>query len=513
MCERKRDDRSMTDAEFTALIDCYGQPVIDAPLGALLTSQALAAPSAPALSIGGRDWTFAALDARSNRRARQLSGAGVGKSDRVMIAMPNRVEFVEAVFATWKLGAVPCPASWRLAPTEFSELVTMLQPRAVVGTSGLSVAGATLIDVDEPVPNLISDAPWPPSAVAPGKIVNSGGSTGRPKLIIDPQPSAWGPAKEGRRRPPRIVLLNPGPLYHSAPFSYVAMSLAQGSHVVCMDRFDAVEWLTMVERYRPSFAYMVPTMMARVAKLPQEITAAADLSSIETLLHMAAPCPPDVKHWWIERIGADRVFEVYGGSERIGATLITGTEWLEHPGSVGRAAPGEEIVILSDEGEPLPRGEVGEIYFRRAASPGSHYRYIGADTRIRDDMDSFGDMGWLDRDDYLYIADRRTDMVTVGGANVYPAEIEAAIESLPGVLCAAALGLPDADMGNRIHAIVELDADQPEPVDGMAFLAPALAKLSGLKRPRTVEFTRERVRDDAGKLRRAALRAERLNTL
>lgn len=503
----------MTAAAFSALIGCDGQPVANAPLGALLTSHALATPLAPALSIGGRDWTFAELDARANRRAHQLSEAGVGKSDRVMIAMPNRVEFVEAVFATWKLGAIPCPASWRLAPEELIDLVTMLEPRIVVGTSRLSVAGAVVIDIDQPVSEPISDAPLPPLAVAPGKIVNSGGSTGRPKLIIDPRPSAWGADKEGRSRPPRIVLLNPGPLYHSAPFSYVAMSLAQGSHVVCMDRFDAVEWLRTVERYQPSFAYMVPTMMARVAKLPRELTVAADLSSIKTLLHMAAPCPPDIKRWWIERIGPDRVLEVYGGSERIGATLITGTEWLEHPGSVGRAALGEEIIILSEEGEPLPQGEIGEIYFRRAVSPGSQYGYIGADTRIRDDLDSFGDLGWLDREGYLYIADRRTDMVTVGGANVYPAEIEAAIESLPGVLCAAVIGLPDADMGNRIHAIVELDAEQPEPVDGLAFLAPALTKLSGLKRPRSLEFTRERVRDDAGKLRRAALRAQRLNGL
>jgi bile acid-coenzyme A ligase len=346
--------------------------------------------------------------------------------------------------------------------------------------------------------------------VTPGRIVNSGGSTGRPKLIVDPEPSAWGPDKEGRRRPPRITFLNPGPLYHSAPFAYVAMSLAQGSHVVCMERFDPREWLQAVERHRPVFAYMVPTMMARIAKLPPAETAAADLSSLETMLHMAAPCPPDVKRWWIDRIGAEAVLEVYGGSERIGATLITGTEWLAHPGSVGRAAPGDEIVILGENDERLPVGEVGEIFFRRAGPPGGQYGYIGAETRICGDLDSFGDLGWLDSDGYLYIADRRTDMVTIGGVNVYPAEIEAAIEALPGVLCAAVIGLPDADMGNRLHAIVELAPEVPEPKDGLAFLAPATDKLSGLKRPRSAEFTRDRVRDDAGKLRRSRLRAERL---
>jgi bile acid-coenzyme A ligase len=501
----------MDTTQFAVLIDGAGQPVVGAPLGALLTAHAIATPAAPALTIGASSWSFAELDARANRRARQLAEvAGVGEGDRVMIAMPNRIEFLETVFASWKLGAVPCPASYRMASEELAQLVVLLDPRVVVGTASLSAVGAQLVDVDHAAAEGFSDLPLAPLAVTPGRIVNSGGSTGRPKLIIDPEPSAWGPDKEGRRRPPRITLLNPGPLYHSAPFAYVMMSLAQGSHVVCMERFDARAWLQAVERHRPAFAYVVPTMMARIAKLPSDETAAADLSSLETLLHMAAPCPPDIKRWWIDRIGAETVLEVYGGSERIGATLINGTEWLAHPGSVGRAAPGDEIVILGENGERLPTGEVGEIFFRRAVPPGGQYGYIGAETRIRGDLDSFGDLGWLDGDGYLYIADRRTDMVTVGGVNVYPAEIEAAIESLPGVLCAAVIGLPDADVGNRLHAIVELAPDVPEPEDGLAFLAPAAEKLSSLKRPRSAEFTRERVRDDAGKLRRSQLRAQRL---
>ncbi|MBV9841051.1 MAG: AMP-binding protein [Sphingomonadaceae bacterium] len=501
----------MNGGQFSSLIDRAGQPVGNAPLGALLSAHALATPDAPALTISDRSWSFAALDARANRRARQLADqAGVGVGDRVMIAMPNRVEFVETAFAIWKLGAVPCPASWRMAADELTQLIALLTPRVVVGTSALPPLDVPLVNVDDTPVESWSDAPLPPRAVVPGKIVNSGGSTGRPKLIVDPEPSAWGPDKEGRSRPARIVLLNPGPLYHSAPFSYVTMSLAQGSHVICLERFDPLEWLRAVERYRPSFAYVVPTMMARIAKLPREVTAAADLSSIVTLLHMAAPCAPEVKRWWISRIGPEKVIEVYGGTERIGATIINGAEWLEHPGSVGRAAPGEQIIILDEEGAQLPPGQVGEIFFRRAVQPGSQYGYIGAATRIRGDLDSFGDLGWLDADGYLHIADRRTDMVVVGGVNVYPAEIEAAIEALPGVLCAAVIGLPDADMGNRLHAIVELAAETEEPADGIAFLAPAMVRLSTIKRPRSVEFTRERVRDDAGKLRRSRLRLERL---
>lgn len=493
------------------LIDAHGQPRDGAPLGALLSAHAAATPAAPALTLAGRTYRFDDLDAAANRRARQLAAEfGVGLGDRIVLAMPNRAAFFETVFAAWKLGAVPCPVSWRLAMAEFSDLVGLIGPRVVAGTNSTPNGPAPLYDAGLPVDDSWSGAPLPPICVTPGKIMNSGGSTGRPKLILDPEPSAWGRDKEGRSRPPRITLLNPGPLYHSAPFAYSTLAMAQGSHVVCLEQFDPVAWLTAVEQYRPSFVYLVPTMMSRIAKLPAEVTRSADLSSIDTLLHMAAPCPPDVKRWWIERIGPRRVMEVYGGTERIGATLIDGEQWLAHPGSVGRAAPGDEILILGEDGQPLQPGNVGEIYFRRREGPGTTYAYVGSDTRIRGDIDSFGDMGWLDADGWLYIADRRTDMVTVGGVNVYPAEIEAAIETLPGVLCAAVIGLPDADMGNRLHAIVELAETESLPEDGAAYLAPALAVLSALKRPRTVEFTRNRIRDDAGKMRRAQLRTERL---
>jgi len=155
-------------------------------------------------------------------------------------------------------------------------------------------------------------------------------------------------------------------------------------------------------------------------------------------------------------------------------------------------------------------GEIGEILFRRAAGSGTGYRYIGATSRITGDLDGMGDMGWLDEAGYLYIADRRTDMILVGGINVYPAEVEAAIERVPGVLCAAVIGLPDGDMGNRIHAIVELAATVPVPADALRFVASALDLLAPFKRPRSIEFTYERVRDDAGKVRRSALRAARI---
>ncbi len=487
-----------------------GQPREGTPLGMALTAQALATPERLAMTIGGQSWTFSTFEELANQRARDLLSKGIEAGDRVILSMPNRVDYLLCAFALWKIGATPCPVSERLTEPEFRAIVDLSGARHVIGSASLPASAACLHDVDAPIAAALSDAPLPPAIARPGKIANSGGSTGRPKLIVDPRPSVWGPDKEGCRRGPRHVLLNPGPLYHSGPFNTTAMALAQGTHIVCMERFDAGQWLALVERHCVTYAYMVPTMMTRIARLPRSMTDAADLSSIETLLHMAAPCPPDVKRWWIERIGADHVWEVYGGTERIGVTIIGGREWLAHPGSVGRPPAGQEIEIVGDDGAPLSPEEIGDIRFRKAGGPGTTYVYIGSEHRIAGDTDSFGDMGWLDRDGYLYIADRRTDMILVGGVNIYPAEIEAAIETMPGVLCCAVIGLPDADLGNRVHAIVELapDAAIPDPVD---FLAALPAQATGLKRPRSVEFAHAPIRDQAGKVRRSALRAARLS--
>jgi bile acid-coenzyme A ligase len=488
-----------------------GFPVVGLPLGQALSAHAEVTPHAPALSIGDKTWTFAELDCAANRRARALAlENGVTQWDRVVVSLPNCVEFFESVFAVWKLGATPCPLSCRMAPAELENALRLVEPRCVVGDP--ERIGPNFTHHNPWASNCMefADTPLSPLSVSPGRIMTSGGSTGQPKLIIDPVPSTWGPDKKGRRRDPRTIMLQPAPLYHSAPFAYSTAAILEGSHVVCLEKFDPGEWLDAVAKWQPRFAYLVPTMMSRIAKLPSERTRQVDLSSLETVIHMAAPCPQPVKRWWINRIGPEKILEVYGGTERIGATVIDGTEWLAHPGSVGKPAQGYKAFILAPDGTELPPGEIGEIYFRADAGPAAAYAYIGSDTRVRGDLDSFGDMGWLDEDGYLYIADRRTDMVVIGGVNVFPAEIEAAIESLPGVACAAVIGVPDNDLGNVLHVIVELDAAVREPLNGLDFLKPALVSLSTLKHPRSVEFTRERVRDDTGKVRRFQLRADRV---
>jgi bile acid-coenzyme A ligase len=486
-----------------------GQPADGAPLGAVLSAHAALTPDAPAVSFGSDTISFAALDLLANRRARQLAALGVGQDDRVVVVLPNSPEFIECVFAIWKLGATACPVSYRISEEEFAAIVALAEPVAVIGARHWPSSCKTQLLVDGPPPTELSGKPLEPRFARPGRIMGSGGSTGRPKLVVDPHASTWGAEKAGYRRWPRCILSVASPFYHAGPFASVCYGLAQGSHIVAMDKFDPVEWLQAIERHGVDYIYTVPTIMTRISKLDRAVVESVDLSSVRILLHMAAPCPPETKRWWIDLLGPERVLELYGGAERIGLTLIDGVEWLAHPGSVGKAAPGDEIVITDDAGRPLPAGEIGEVNFRKDVGPGTTYSYIGAEPRIRGDIDSYGDMGWLDADGYLYIADRRTDMVVIGGVNVYPAEVEHVIDGLPGVLCSAVIGLPDADLGNRLHAIVELEPGIDPPEED-AFLALLQDRLIGFKRPRSAEFTHERIRDDAGKMRRSALRQARL---
>ena len=487
------------DSVYDALIGADGQPVNGAPMGALLTAQALARPDAPAITVAERTWSFRELESLANRRAWWLASHGVKRDDLVLLALPNGLAYYECVFAIWKLGATPGHVSYRLAPPEINAIIALGKPTLVLGDQ--AVAGAML---PESVALSVSDAPFTPLAARHGKISTSGGSTGRPKLIIDPNPATWGVDKEGRHRKPRSVIVNPAPLYHSAPFGLMLPALAQGSHIIEAGKFDPQAYLALVAQHRANWAYLVPTMMARIAHLPSEILQQYDVTCIEHLVHMAAPCPSWVKRFWIDFLGPDKIWEVYGGTERFGATMIGGTEWLAHPCSVGCAPPGINIAIFDDAGEQQPSGVVGEIFFRYEEKRPS-FSYVGADTRAFGDWTSFGDLGWLDEDGYLFIADRRTDMVVSGGVNFYPAEIEAAIDAFPGVVSSVVFGLPDADLGQALHAVVQFD-DPPTATTEATLRQFLSSRLAKPKHPRRFDFVTEAVRDEAGKVRRSAWR-------
>ncbi|MCS5608561.1 MAG: AMP-binding protein, partial [Alphaproteobacteria bacterium] len=228
----------------------------------------------------------------------------------------------------------------------------------------------------------------------------------------------------------------------------------------------------------------------------------------QVVWHMAAPCPAWLKEEFINWFGGDVLMELYGGTEAQGFTTLSGTEWLNHRGSVGKPQAGFQIKIVDDEGNRLPNGEVGEIFLLPDAGQGATYFYIGAKAKsLQGGWESLGDMGYLDDDGFLYLTDRRSDMILSGGANIYPAEVEAAIDLYPGVRSSAVIGLPDEDMGNLVHAIIDIpDGD----VEEEALLAHLADHLVRYKIPRTMEFVTEPVRDDAGKVRRRALQDERV---
>jgi bile acid-coenzyme A ligase len=284
-----------------------------------------------------------------------------------------------------------------------------------------------------------------------------------------------------------------------------ACTLVLGGHIVVMPRFDALEALHLVAAHGVTWMYAVPTMLSRIWRLPEQERCRHDLSTLRVVMHMAAPCPPWLKHAWIDWLGADKIWELYAATEVQAVTITTGDEWLQRPGTVGRPVVGQ-IRILDDDGRPVPAGTVGEIWMRRGEGVPNPYRYVGATARARDGgWESVGDLGRLDEDGYLYLSDRRSDLILVGGANVYPAEVEAALTEHRDVHSAVVVGVPHEDLGQVPHALIEVDREVADD-DLRAHLADRLASY---KIPRTFERVSGPLRDDAGKTRRSALAAER----
>ncbi|MGB8366717.1 MAG: AMP-binding protein [Rhizomicrobium sp.] len=470
-------------------------------MGYALSWQAAREPDRPALTMGEQTYSREALDRAANRLARALAQLGVGKDDRVAVVLPTGPRHQITCFALWKLGALVMPMPPKLADQELKHLAEKGDPKLVIGVDPARLPGRAALAADFEPDEALSDEPMPEMVSTIWKASTSGGSTGLPKLIWENRSSLINPMEANAilRMQTDDVILHPAGAYHNASFSQTSWALCWGSHVILMQRFDAQEWLRLVERYRVRWAYLVPTMMSRILGLPDEVRKGFDVSSLELVIHMAAPCPPWVKEAWIEWIGPEKIWEVYAGTEGYGATMIDGVEWLQHRGSVGKAPPGTEI--RDEDGTTiLPSGQIGTIYFH----PGPNNLFGHPDTAL-----TYGDMGYMDADGYLYLADRRADMILSGGVNLYPAEIEGAIEQFPGVASAAVIGLPDPDLGAKAHAIIELASGNPapEPAALAAFLA---TQLSRHKIPYTYEFVTGSLRDDAGKVRRKRLREERL---
>jgi bile acid-coenzyme A ligase len=291
-------------------------------------------------------------------------------------------------------------------------------------------------------------------------------------------------------------------MYHNAPFSYAIRALAFGNTLVTSGRrFNAATTLQMLEESSAYWLLVVPTMMHRIWREPTRLH--FELQSLEYVWHVGAKCPEWLKESWIQWLGAERVFELYAGTEAQAITCLRGDEWLSHRGSVGRPVAGE-ISIRDEKSRSMPPGSIGEIFMR--PNPGRRtYSYIGARPKaIEGGWESLGDLGYVDESGYLYITDRLSDMIVTGGANVYPAEVEAALEALNDVESAVVVGVPDEDLGLVVSAVVQVRSGSLTTGDSLARqLTENLAKF---KIPRQWVLGTTALRDDAGKTRRSTFR-------
>jgi long-chain acyl-CoA synthetase len=447
-----------------------------------------------------------------------LGELGVGEGGCIGIALRNCPQFFEVAAAAGMVGAQSVPVAWRLKHEEVEYLVEDSCAQVVFydDASAPQMRGLPGISLDEYEARIAGASPAPGGQEAPLRFnmqLYSSGTTGRPKAIDrgQPTPEQMQRLQSGAFNMPKVIGVDgpdevhmlTGPLYHSQPIGFSTQALIAGQRVVMMSgSFDAETCLATIEREKVTWMTCVPTHFIRILALPEEIRGRYDLSSLKAVMHSAAPCPRDIKAAMMAFLPPDVVWEVYGGTE--GAmTMISPQEARAKVGSVGRAfPPGTEIKILDTEGNPVPAGVPGLIY----GQPMMSFSYRGAEATNqqtwRGDLFTLGDIGYLDEDGYLFITDRLKDMIISGGANIYPAEVEAALFNHPAVGDASVIGVPDSEWGEKVKAIVELRGEASE-ADIIAFCR---SQLAHYKCPTSVDFVDKLPRDPNGKVRKRDLR-------
>lgn len=494
-------------------------------------------PDHPAVVMAGSGEvvTYAELEERSVRLARHWEEQGLRPGDHVALLVENQARFFEVCWAAQRSGLYYTAVNTHLTPDEVAYIVDDCDARALVVSPGVGPVAADVVaglgdgvvsrlalgdgldgcDPYEAV--LAATSAAPRSGEQEGHaMLYSSGTTGRPKGVRFPLPGRPlgepGLAVEGFRAyglGPDSVYLSPAPCYHAAPLQFCMAVHRLGGTAVVMERFDPEAALAAVEAHGVTHSQWVPTHFVRLLKLPPEVRDRYDLSTQQVVLHAAAPCPVPVKEqmiaWW-----GPILTEYYSSTEALGATVITSADWLAHKGSVGRPI-GTTVHVCDDDGDDLPVGEVGVVWFERPVQ-GLQFEYHKDPDRTAASHDhrgwaTNGDMGRLDEDGYLYLTDRRDFMIVSGGVNVYPQEVEDLLVTHPAVADVAVFGIPDPEMGEAVHAVV-----QPvDPAAAGADLAEALlahcrAHLARYKCPRTIDFEAELPRSDAGKLYKRRLR-------
>ena len=426
--------------------------------------------SLPFLGVisGERRRTHAEIADRAGRIASGLQKLGVGPGDSVCMLMRNDIAFIEAAYAAMRLGAYGVPVNWHFKPEEINYILKDCQTSVLIGHAdmlhqlrGAVPAGVTVLSVPTPpeilanykidpnhltTPDFAVDfEPWlgglepydGPAVPQPQNMIYTSGTTGHPKGVRRHAPTPQQAASMEHMRgliyglKPGARTLLPGPLYHSAPNSFGLRAGRLGGALVLMPRFEPEEFLRLIETEEIDTIFMVPTMFIRLMKLPEQVRLGYDTSSLRHVIHAAAPCPPDVKRAMIEWWGPV-IYEFYGSTESGAVTFASSEDALKKPGTVGKVSPGAELRFIGDDGRVLPQGEIGEIYSRIAGNPDFTY-HNKPEKRGEIERDGFitsGDVGYIDADGYVFICDRKRDMVISGGVNIYPAEIEAALHAV-----------------------------------------------------------------------------------
>jgi len=494
-------------------------------------------PDKPAVIMAGSGEaiSYAELDRRSNQVAQLMRARGIAVGDTVAICMENHPWFFALTWGAQRAGLHYVCISSRLTAPEVAYIVADSGARLLIGSSYLASVLDEVAKLTPDVPQLrfgaegerdaeaaLSAMPCEPIADerAGVDMLYSSGTTGRPKGVKIPLPddpdiaqatALVGLASMAFGITPEAVYLSPAPLYHAAPLRWSMTVHKLGGTVVVMERFDAEEALKAIEKYRITDSQWVPTHFVRMLKLPDEVRARYDTSTLKCAIHAAAPCPVPVKRAIIEWWGPV-LFEYYAGTEGNGFTFISSAEWLERPGSVGRALTG--IVRVCDEnGDEVPRGTEGQIFFEPTEGnvPFEYHNDPAktAESRNKHGWTSLGDVGIEDEEGYVFLTDRKSFMIIAGGVNIYPQEIENLLVTHPRVTDAAVIGAPDPDLGEKVVAVIQpVDMAEAGPAladELMAWLAP---QLSRIKLPRQIDFREQLPREATGKLYKRLLRDE-----
>ena len=500
---------------------------------------------APSIGMVSGDHQISTAEAlqHAHQIAAGLAARGIGAGDSVALLLRNDIVFVEASYGITALGAYTVPVNWHSTPEDIVYVLEDCGARLLIAHADLLAAVRPLLPADikvlcvatppeiqaayrihddaAAVPADLDDyAGWLaaqpfdatfPAGQAPLSMIYTSGTTGRPKGVRRNPPTpgqhlaieAVRTRLFGLRNGMRALV--PGPLYHSAPNAYALRAGRVAEALILMPRFDAEETLRLIAAERIDTVLMVPTMFIRLLRLPQAVRERYDLSSLRFVVHAAAPCPPEIKRQMIDWFGPI-IWEYYGGTETGALTLVSSEEWLRKPGTVGRPAPGADIRIADEADNELPRGEIGEIFSRVADTADFTYQNL-PEKRAEVERDGYltgGDLGYLDEDGYLFICDRKRDMVISGGVNIYPAEIEAVLQTLPGVQDCAVFGIPDPDFGESLIAAVELQPGVE--LDGEALKAALKGLVASYKMPKRIEIHPALPREDSGKIFKRRLR-------